>query len=154
MKIVSACLVGINCKWDGKNKCIPKLKEKFLKSELLPLCAEQLGGLPTPRNPSGILNGTGEDVICGKCKVVNNKGEDVTKEFVKGAQEILRIAKETGIKEAILKKTSPSCGIGKTWQMSKIEGKFSNELVDGNGVLTALLKQNGIKVISEKDIYS
>ncbi len=152
MKIVSACLVGINCKWDGKNKCIPKLKKQFLNGELLPLCAEQLGGLPTPRAPSGILNGTGKEVIDGTCKVINKNKEDVTKQFVMGAYEILNIAKEAGITEAILKKTSPSCGVGKTWQMSEEGGELSNNLVDGDGVLTALLKKNGIKVISEEDI--
>lgn len=129
MKLVSACLVGINCKWDGKNKCIPKLREQFLKGELLPVCAEQLGGLTTPRSPSGILNGTGKDVIESKCKVINKKNEDVTKQFLKGAEEILKIAKDMNIKEAILKKTSPSCGVGKTWQMND---ELKNTLVDGD----------------------
>ena len=151
MKLVSACLVGINCKWNGKNEYNEKLRQEFLDGKLLPLCAEQLGGLPTPRAPSGILDGTGKDVICGNCRMVNNYGEDVTKQFTRGAYEILNVVKDMGIQEAILKKTSPSCGVGKTWQMSKEEDKYVNNLVDGNGVLTALLKENGIKVYSEED---
>ena len=152
MKIISACLVGINCKWDGKNKCIPKLREQFLKGELLPLCAEQLGGLSTPRAPSGILGGTGKEVITGECKVINSNKEDVTKQFLKGAYKILDIAKVMGIKEAILKKTSPACGVGKTWKMSEVKGELSNTLVEGDGVLTALLRKNGITVSSEQDL--
>lgn len=152
MKLVSPCLVGMNTRYDGKSKSISKLEKMLEKGELVPLCAEQLGGLKTPRTPCGIFGGTGKDVLCGKCRVVNKKGEDVTKQFVKGAEEVLSVVKKMGIKEAILKKTSPSCGVGKTWQMSKVDGKYKNTLVDGDGVLTALLKKNGIKVVSEKDL--
>ena len=153
MKIVSACLCGINCKWDNKSKRIAKLEKELKEGKLIPLCAEQLGGLTTPRSPSGILNGTGKDVLCGKCKVINKKGEDVTRQFIKGAEEVLRIAKKLNIKEVVLKKTSPSCGVGKTWCMKQDKsGKLSNHLIDGDGVSTALLKNNKIKVISEQDI--
>jgi uncharacterized protein YbbK (DUF523 family) len=152
MKVCSACLVGIECKWDGKGKRIPKIKELFLNNKVLPLCAEQLGGLPTPRPCSGILNGVGADVLDGKCIVVNEKGENITKQFVKGAHQVLALIKDLNINEAILKKKSPCCGVGKTWQMSEVNHKFVNKLVEGDGVLTALLKRNGIKVISEEDI--
>lgn len=152
MRIVSACLVGINCLYNGKNKCHEKIRKMFENGDLIPVCPEQMGGLPTPRTPQGILNGTGIDVIEGNHKVINKKGEDVTKQFLKGANEILNIAKSLGIKEAILKKTSPACGVGKTWQMSKNNGKLKNTLVDGDGVLTALLKRNNIKILTEEEI--
>lgn len=152
MKLCSACLVGINCKWNGKSNSIPKLIKKFRTGELLAICPEQLGGLATPRPPCGILNATGKEVIINQAKVINHKGKNYTKEFLKGSKKVLKIAKELGIKEAILKRTSPCCGVKKTWQMRRQGNKYKNYLVDGDGVLTALLKRNGLKVISEKDL--
>ena len=154
MKIVSACLVGINCKWNGKSKCLPKLVEEVKKGKLLPLCPEQLGGLPTPRPPCGIFGGTGKDVIAGKAKVIDHKGKIYTRKFLKGGREVLRIARDLGIKEAILKRTSPCCGVGKVWRMTRKEEGYRNRLVDGDGVLTALLRKGGIKVSSEENIPS
>lgn len=151
MKIVSACLVGINCKWDGKNKLVLKLVKELKTGKLLPLCPEQLGGLPTPRPPCGILNATGGEVIAGKAKVIDCKGENHTRKFLKGSREVLRIAKELGVKEAVLRKASPCCGVGKTWQMRKRKNGYKNYLVNGDGVLTALLRKNGIKVLSERE---
>jgi uncharacterized protein YbbK (DUF523 family) len=154
LKICSACLVGIKCKWDGKSKPTLKLIEMLKKGNLLPLCPEQLGGLTTPRPPCGILHGTGVDVIEGKADVIDKKMRVYTKQFIKGAEEVLRLAKNFSIDEAILKSTSPCCSSGgKVWQISKQEtGKYVNKLVPGDGVLTALLKKNGIGVKSEKDI--
>jgi len=152
MKLCSACLLGIKCMWNGQSKPTSRLIKLFKKGELVPVCCEQLGGLPTPRTPSGIFNTTGLEVINGKGKVVNKKGEDVTRKFLKGSQEILKIAQKLEIREAILKKTSPACGVGKTWQMRKINGKYKNYLVNGDGVLTALLKANGLKIYSEREI--
>ena len=152
MKIVSACLVGINCRWNGKGESIPGLVKEFQQGKLLPICPEQLGGLSTPRSPAGVLNASGDDVLSGKTVVVNKEGEDVTEQFLKGANEVLRIAKRLGIKGAVLKRTSPCCGVGKVWRMSRKNGRFSNRLVNGDGVLTALLKKNGIQVTSEKDL--
>lgn len=151
MKIVSACLVGINCKWNGKSNPAPKLIREFKAGKLLAICPEQFGGLTIPRSPCGILNATGKEVIDNQARVVDHKGKDYTQEFLKGSKRVLRIVKELNIKEAILKRTSPSCGVGKTWQMKKQDNKYKNRLVDGDGVLTALLKRNGLKVISEKD---
>ncbi len=152
LKLVSPCLIGISTKYDGKSKSIPELVNLFENGELIPLCAEQLGGLPTPRTPAGILNGTGQDVLSGKCKVVNKRGEDVTEQFLRGAQEVLAAVERLGIEEAYLKRTSPSCGVGKTWQMRKCAKCYKNNLVNGDGVLTALLKKNGIKVYHENDL--
>ena len=149
MKLVSACLLGVRCRWDGKIKGDRKIIELVKKEILIPVCPEQLGGLPTPRKPCGILGGNGEDVLNGKAKVLSAKsGEDFTKNFIKGAKETLKIAKIFGIKEAILKQPSPSCGLGKTYALDE---KFKNKKVEGNGVTAALLKRHGIKVLTEKD---
>jgi uncharacterized protein YbbK (DUF523 family) len=110
----------------------------LLKSEtLIPICPEQLGGLPTPREPAEIR---GE-------RVVTRSGKDVTENFKRGAKEVLKIAKLYGIKEAIMKQRSPSCGCGEIY-----DGTFSGKTIKGDGVTTTLLKKNGIKVISEKEL--
>jgi len=148
MKLCSACLLGIKCTWDGKDRYKNKKVIDLAKKEVLvPVCPEQLGGLPTPRVPQEIQNGTGDDVLNGKCKVLNKEGEDVTEYFIRGAYEVLKIAKLLGIKEFIAKQKSPSCGCGKTY-----DGTFTGTLIKGNGVTTALLKKHGIKVISEEDL--
>ncbi|MFB0522570.1 MAG: DUF523 domain-containing protein [Candidatus Bathyarchaeia archaeon] len=141
MKIVSGCLVGIDCRFDGKNRISTDLIEDFKKGELIPLCPEQLGGLPTPRPPSRIVNGNGYDVLDGRTRVVNQKGDDVTEKFIKGATEVLKITKILDVEEAILESKSPSCGCG------RIYDEISGELVESDGILTALLKRNGMRAI-------
>lgn len=150
--IVSACLAGVNCRWDGGSRPCEEIINLVRMGKALPICPEQLGGLPVPRSPAGVLNGTGEDVLSGETIVTDKKGQNITKQFLKGSREVLKIAKKLGIKEAVLKRTSPCCGVGKVWRMSRKGNKLSNKLVDGDGVLTALLKKNGITVKSEKDI--
>lgn len=135
--------------FNGKNKLVPKLEKEFKSGKLLPLCPEQLGGLSTPRLSCGILDGTGEDVLSGKSKVINHHGKNLTKKFLKGSKEVLNIAKKLRINKAILKRTSPCCGAGKTWQMKKSGDTYKNRLVNGNGVLAALLKESGIEVTNE-----
>ena len=148
MRLCSACLVGIKCAWDGKDRYKNKKVIELSKKEVLvPICPEQLGGLPTPRVPQEIQNGTGDDVLNGKCKVLNKERKDVTVHFIRGAYEVLKIAKLLGIKEFIAKQKSPSCGCGKTY-----DGTFTGTLIKGDGVTTALLKKHGIKVISEEDL--
>jgi len=94
MKLISACLLGIRCTWDGKDNYKSNKAIELLNSEtLIPICPEQLGGLKTPRIPQEIQGGTGEDVLDRKCKVLNRNGEDVTAEFITGAEETLKIAK-------------------------------------------------------------
>jgi len=151
MKMVSACLVGINCKWNGKSKPNKKLIKELKEGKLIPLCPEQLGGLPTPRPPCGIFGGTGKGVLTGKAQVVDTKGNSYTEPFLKGVNETLRIIKELDIKEVILRE-SPTCGVNRTWQALKTKDGYKNILVRGDGVLAALLRKNGIKVISERDI--
>lgn len=142
--LVSSCLVGINCRYNGKNKfntCILK----FLKDrQFLPLCPEQLGGLPTPREPSFFVNGDGFEVLRGKTTVIDSVGRDVTENFIKGAKETLSCVKRFRINKAIMKDRSPSCGVTKTLNTT-------NGIVSGVGVTTALLVRNGVKVFSEKN---
>ena len=138
MKLVSACLIGINCRYDGKNQLNQKCLKLFKKGELIPICPEQLGGLPTPRESAEIQrNG----------QVLTKKGRDVTENFIWGAKQTLKIAKTLGIKEAILKSKSPSCGSGLIF-----DGTFSGKLIKGNGITAALLKKEGIKVITEEEL--
>jgi len=145
MKLVSACLVGVNCRYNDKNKLNKRLFRLFKEGKLISVCPELLGGLPTPRNCSEIVGGTGLDVLNGKARVIDKEGKDVTKPFLKGANEVLKIAKTMNINEVIMKSNSPSCGCGNIY-----DGTFSEKLIDGDGVTVALLKKNGIKVISEE----
>jgi len=148
VKLISACLLGIKCAWDGQDIYKSDKAIELSKSEMLmPVCPEQLGGLRTPRAPQEIQGGTGEDVLDGKCKVLNINGEDVTQEFITGAEETLKIVKLFHIEEFIGKSRSPSCGCGQIY-----DGAFSRKLIDGDGVTTALLKRNGIRVITEEGL--
>jgi uncharacterized protein YbbK (DUF523 family) len=149
MKIVSACLAGIKCRWNGENDVNKKIKEMVEKGDAIAACPEVLGGLTIPRKSCGVYGGFGEDVLKSKATVRTiNNGEDLTENFLKGATEFLKIVQTKNIKEAILRTPSPSCGCGKTW---KLDDKFVNHVVDGDGVATALLKKNGIKIYTEED---
>ena len=111
MKLISACLLGIECAWSGDVRYSSDRAIELAKVEaLIPVCPEQLGGLPTPRVPQEIQGGTGEDVLDKKCTVLNKNGEDVTKEFIQGADETLKIAKQLNIKEFICK-SSPTSAV-------------------------------------------
>jgi len=137
MKVVSACLAGIKCRWDGDAKPCQKVIELVKQGEAIPICPEQLGGLSTPRM-SAEQKGN---------KVFTKNGQDVTAEFVMGAKESLKIAKSVKCTEAILKSKSPSCGSGKVY-----DGTFSGNLIDGDGVTAKLFKKNKIKVLTEDEI--
>lgn len=135
--LVSACLAGINCKYNGKNNENKKIIELIKNKDVILVCPEQLGGLKTPRTPAERQGN----------KVINKDNIDVTKEYQKGAEEVLELANKLNIKKAILKSKSPSCGKGKIY-----DGTFSDNLIDGNGITTELLEKHGIKVISSDDI--
>ncbi len=148
MRLVSACLLGIRCAWDGKTRYKNKKVIELLRKEILiPVCPEQLGGLVTPRVLQEIEKGSGEDVLDGRSRVKNKIGQDVTRQFIRGAKEALEIARQYNIKEFIAKSRSPSCGCGFIYN-----GSFSKRLIKGDGVTVALFKRNGIKVITENDI--
>lgn len=132
--LVSACLLGVSCRYDGKSKPNEKIIALKDKYNLIPVCPEIMGGLPTPRIPSE---------ICGE-KVISENGTDVTKQYRKGAEETLRLAKIFDCKMAILKEKSPSCGYGRIY-----DGTFSKVLTDGNGITAELLIENGIKILGE-----
>ncbi|MBT3395454.1 DUF523 domain-containing protein [archaeon] len=137
MKIVSACLAGIECRWDGKSKPCQKVIDLVKTGKAIPICPEELGGLATPREPSEQKNN----------KILTKSGKDLTQEFESGAEKALRIAKLNNCTKAILKSKSPSCGSKKIY-----DGTFSNKLIEGEGIFTKILRQNGIKVLNEDEI--
>jgi len=142
MILVSACLVGINCKYSGGNNYNQKIFNLVKEGKAIPICPEQLGGLKTPRKPAEIKN------IDGKRYVINNEGEDVTENFERGAIEVLNLAQNLNIKTAILQPRSPSCGVNKIYS-----GNFDGKLTDGNGILAELLIQNGVTVFTPEEYF-
>ena len=147
MIVVSGCLVGLNCRYDGKDSGNQKAAELTAAGKAVPVCPEQLGGCGTPRQKAEIAGGTGADVLDGRCRVVNQDGEDVTRQFVAGAEEVLKLARLVGAGTAVLKAKSPSCGCGRIY-----DGSFSGKLRAGNGVTAELLKRNGIEVVTEEEL--
>jgi len=146
MILVSACLLGVNCRYDGGN-CAERYDLTALsrKELLIPVCPEQLGGMPTPRIPCHIVEGDGDAVIAGKAHVIDQSGMDVTEAFLRGAHEVLKIARYLGIQKALLKELSPSCGATGI--------KRNNHIVPGRGVTAAVLAMNGIIVVSSDQIW-
>jgi uncharacterized protein YbbK (DUF523 family) len=146
-KVVSACFTGIHCRYDQKHCLVKEIQQLVTRGEAIPICPEQLGGLSTPRNPAEIIGGNGEDVLDGKARVIDNQGNDVTKQFIRGAYEALAIAKTMDAKQAILKESSPSCGSHYIY-----DGTFQGKKQPGMGVTAALFRRHGIEVISENKI--
>lgn len=140
MIIVSACLAGFNTRYDGTNCRHQEILEMVASGKAIPLCPEQLGGLPTPRPAISFIDGDGNALIKGAIGVraIGADGVDYSKNLINGAMEILRIARMFNIKKAILKEGSPSCGVFKVWVNSR--------KVEGCGVTTALVKKNGIMI--------
>lgn len=132
--LVSACLLGCPCRYDGTAKADPRVLALMERHTLIPVCPEQLGGLPTPRLPSERREGG----------VFDRGGKDVTVQYRQGAEEVLRLARLYGCTHAVLKERSPSCGSGQIY-----DGSFSHVLVPGSGVAAELLAQNGITVLGE-----
>ena len=137
--LISACLLGAACRYDVKSVPLPAeiitaLNEKYA---IVPVCPEQLGGLPTPRDPSERRGDA----------VVTEAGQDVTAQYTRGAQQALYLAETLGCRAALLKERSPSCGSGEIY-----DGTFSRTLTPGDGVTAALLKAHGIAVYGESEI--
>ena len=138
--IVSACLAGFDCRYDCKNNENDFICQLVKEGRAIPVCPEQLGGLPTPRDPSEIK------FIDGKRCVISKNGNLVTKEFERGGEIVLGIAKKYSIRKAILQERSPSCGL-KTY-----DGTFSKTLTNNPGITAQILIDNGIEVISSEKI--
>lgn len=147
MILVSACLLGIKSRYDGQTNEISDLLPLCQRGLAVPVCPEQLGGLSTPRSPSEIKGGDGAAVHAGRAQVITLEGRDVTREFVKGAREVLRLANLYKAEAAILKARSPSCGCGAIY-----DGSFSHQYTSGDGVAAALLREHGLPVFTEDDI--
>ncbi|MGI6553164.1 MAG: DUF523 domain-containing protein [Bacillota bacterium] len=145
MYCVSACLLGVKCKYDGGDNELPQLKELLAQGKALPVCPEQLGGLTTPRDAAEICGGSGGDVLLGQARVLTRAGRDVTREFIRGAQEVVRLCEIAGVSWAILKENSPSCGVSFIY-----DGSFQGRRIKGEGVTAALLRQKGIRIYNEK----
>ncbi|GBC63048.1 DUF523 domain-containing protein [Desulfonema ishimotonii] len=137
MIIVSACLAGVRCRYNGDAFPNEKVIELVATGKALPVCPEQLGGLPTPRPPAEIV---GE-------RVINTQGADITPQFQAGAREALRLCRLAGCTKAILKSRSPSCGYGRIY-----DGTFSGTLIPGDGLFARLLRENGVEILTEEDL--
>ena len=135
--LISACLMGIKCRYDGGTQRFDRLDELMERCVLVPVCPEVLGGLSTPRDPSEIVDG----------QVLSCKGRDVTEAFVKGAEEAARIARMCGCSCALLKQRSPSCGCGQVY-----DGTFSGAKREGNGLCAGALLKQGVRVFGESRV--
>ena len=136
--LVSRCLLGEPCRYDGRSKPDQRVMELEKRYCLVPVCPEVLGGLPTPRPPAEIQPDG---------RVVNREGKDVTREYEEGAHRALELAVQEGCRIAVLKENSPSCGCKEIY-----DGSFSKKLIPGQGVAARLLTEHGIRVLGESDV--
>ncbi|MFI1827021.1 DUF523 domain-containing protein [Streptomyces sp. NPDC020412] len=139
--LVSACLQGVPCRFDGRDKAAPEVVEAIGGRDVVAFCPEVAGGLETPRRPAELVGGDGHAVLDGRARVVDDAGRDVTGAFVAGARRALEAARRAGCEEALLMPRSPSCGRGVVY-----DGGFSGRLTEGDGVTAALLGRHGIEV--------
>ncbi|MEH7336920.1 DUF523 domain-containing protein [Neobacillus drentensis] len=147
MILVSSCLAGLEVRYNGSHSVDNRIRKWLQENKVITVCPELLGGFLTPREPAEIIGGDGEDVLDGKAKVVEKSGRDVTELYIKGAYDTFRKAKEVNATIIVLKEYSPSCGSTMIYN-----GEFKAKKVVGNGVTTALLKRNGLRVISEEKL--
>lgn len=134
--LISACLMGVNCRYSAQPSVMEHLDELMERHTLIPVCPEQFGGLPTPREPCERRNG----------RVYSRSGEDQTEAYERGAAEVLRLARLYHCKYAVLKERSPSCGVGAVY-----DGTFTGTLAGGNGVCADRLAGTGVTVLGESD---
>ncbi len=137
--LVSTCLLGVCCRYDGQSKACPAVLELLKAHELIPVCPEQLGGLPTPRPPAEMQGN----------RVINREGTDVTAQYQQGAEEAARLYQVLDCDCAVLKAHSPSCGCGEVY-----DGSFSGTLVPGDGITAQALKRLGARVLTEETLTS
>lgn len=141
--VVSACLMGIPCAYDGKSRVSNSVLEKLVSYEaIIAVCPEILGGLKVPRKIAELSGGDGSEVLSGKAKVIDMNGNDITKNYLDGALKALEVVKRAGAEEAFLREGSPSCGVREIY-----DGTFSHTKRKGKGVFSALLELEGIKLI-------
>ncbi len=138
MIIVSSCLAGCECRYDGKSNEVPEIKQMVLENKAIALCPEELGGLSTPRIPCEIVLKENER------KIIGQDQKDYTQEFSKGAETFSNVAKALNVKVVILKANSPSCGYGNIY-----DGSFTGTLTKGNGFTAELLSKQGIQIKNE-----
>ena len=136
--LVSACLLGVRCRFDGGSRPSQRVKEMAGAEACAPVCPEQLGGLPTPRPAARLVGGDGRAVLAGRAKVV--AGADATDAFRRGADECLRLAEALHVKRAFLKQGSPSCGYGRV----EVDGRET----EGVGVTAAALEAAGTEIVA------
>lgn len=138
--IISACLLGVNCRYNGGGELATEWLEALKDHHLIPVCPEQLGGMSTPREPSEIVS---ENPL----RVESKSGTNVTGAFEKGAIETLKLTELLGVRCAVLKERSPSCGVNGIYN-----GTFSNVRIPGMGITARLLKNSGLMVYSEEEL--
>ncbi len=139
MVLVSACLLGFRCRYDGAASPLHSFPEEVSGQKLIPVCPEELGGLPTPRVPAEIVGGNGGDVLDGRAKVVCADGREVTDAFLRGAEAVVAYARRYDSKQAYLKSKSPSCGAGRICR--------AGEVVVGFGVAAEALRRAGLDIV-------
>jgi len=139
--LISACLLGVNCRYNGTSSLIPELGNLLDTGRLIPVCPEVLGGLSTPREACEII--IQKD---GSKRVMSQSGLDCTSEFLSGAEKVLNIAQTCEVDKVILKANSPSCGCGNIY-----DGQFSGRLIEGNGLTSQLLLENDVEVYNENN---
>jgi uncharacterized protein YbbK (DUF523 family) len=144
--LVSACLAGRACRFDGSSNPDDFVTRLVASGRAVLVCPEVDGGLRTPRPPAEIIGGSGDDVLAGRARVVTSGGTDVTDAYIAGARRALAMAERSGAKSAVLKARSPSCGRGEIY-----DGTFSGKTAPGDGVTAALLRAHGIDVLSDEE---
>ncbi|WP_257349023.1 DUF523 domain-containing protein [Pseudalkalibacillus decolorationis] len=148
MIVVSSCLAGKECRYNGTHRLVDKIQELVKQNKAMMVCPELLGGFSTPREPAEIVGGTGEDVLKGKAAVISQSGADVTSMYIDGAFKALEIVQQVQATHIVLKEDSPSCG-----SIQIYNGEFSGSKINGEGVTTALLRKEGFNVISEQKFW-
>ncbi|RBP89990.1 uncharacterized protein YbbK (DUF523 family) [Cytobacillus firmus] len=147
MILVSSCLAGLEVRYNGTHCLNQKIRQMLDQQQAITVCPELLGGFSTPREPAEIIDGDGAAVLDGKAKVIEKSGRDVTDLYIEGAYITLRKAQELQVTAVVLKEYSPSCGSSMIYN-----GEFKGNKIPGDGVTSALLKRNGINVVSEEGL--
>lgn len=140
MILVSACLLGLSCRYDAKEKADRSVLDYLKDKNYLPICPEQMGGLPTPRDPAEIVS-------LAPLKICTEEGADVTEAFVNGVKEVEKLLDLFQVEGAILKAKSPSCGSRQVY-----DGNFTRRLIKGQGILASMLRDKKINVMNEEDL--